>query len=79
MTDFNSLLVGGYTPWHTGDDVITYSFLSGLASTLPSYYERIDTDEDGIVDSIVRKPFSRLTVPSPKGTVTRFSTRGGER
>ena len=53
MTTFNSLLVGGADGWHNGGEAITYSF---LGATIPSYYERVDTDGDTVPDKIRINP-----------------------
>jgi Ca2+-binding RTX toxin-like protein len=45
--NFNALLVGGATGWHTGNRNVTYSFISRV----PNYYPAIDTDGNGSNDS----------------------------
>ncbi len=42
-----SLLVGGAAGWHDGTGALTYSF----PDEIPAYYEEIDTNGDGVVDS----------------------------
>ena len=45
----DSLLVNDALGWHQGDDTITYSFISSV----PGYYPKVDTDDDGVVDSFL--------------------------
>src|SRR5262245_37677249 len=45
--NFNALLVGGATGWHTGSRAVTYSFISRV----PNYYPTVDTDGNGSSDS----------------------------
>ena len=43
-----SLLVSGATGWHSGNGIITYSF---LGTALPGYYPSIDLDDDNTPDA----------------------------
>jgi len=44
---YQALLVSGAHGWHNGTGTITYSFLGDI----PSYYDQIDTNGDGIDDA----------------------------
>lgn len=46
-TGFESLLVNGAVGWHTGNGRLTYSY---LGSSLPVYYDAVDTDSDGVAE-----------------------------
>jgi hypothetical protein len=46
-TSYLSLLVGGATGWHTGNQNITYSY---VGSELPNYYPQVDQNGDTVND-----------------------------